>query len=808
MPTLATDRVHVLVSSRPNPELPEDVPVGHPLRAIAAARGAVKVQPFKDAEKLAALARQEITDLVRRPDHLAAHVLGLLTAAAGPLSVRDLATLSGNLADPSNGLAEPSVDDVFDINRFLTEDAARSLQPVGVDEDQRYQFAHGSLLEYAETDRYLAHRRFRDSIHQWADRWRDAGWPTMPDSEATTPRYLLDTYPSTLANDPRRLAALVGIGWAAAAIQAAGVDAILATIRTAQGVVADAQISAMLAIVQGQALNLRPPQPVTQPGYVLRQLCLQACELTEDRLAASARGQLEALVNPGPVPLWTTRRASHALTAEFGGDDDSVQAMAALVDGRVIIGGDGGRMLLWDPVTLGATPLEFGSHDDAAGAVAVLPDGRVVRGGWDGRLRIWDPDTPGAAPLELADHGPDDDLDEQTWVGAVAVLPDGRVVSGGADGQVRVWDPATPRVAPLELGGDARGLLAATLGPVDDDDDDDYNAMTVLALAVLPDGRVVSGRRGFGDGRLQVWDPATPGAGPIELGADDYSSAVAVAALPDGRVVCSRILADYSIASPSLKIENSRLQVWDPAAPEAAPIERGCNDRVTTVAALPDGRVVSGGWDGRVWVWDPATPEAAQLELGSHDGWVQAVAVLPDGRVVSGGDDGRVRVWDPATPEAAQFRLSGDDDDDSLVAVQAVAVLPDGRVVSGGDDGRVRVWDPDTPGAAPLGLGDHDNLLPGRVRDKCAGGANGRAGGQWREGLAALAGTGVGSGHPWGRAGSSSAAPAVWCGLWRCFRTTGWSAAGSTGRFGSGTRPPPGPRRSGSPTTTTSSCRG
>ena len=52
---------------------------------------------------------------------------------------------------------------------------------------------------------------------------------------------------------------------------------------------------------------------------------------------------------------------------------------------------------------------------------------------------------------------------------------------------------------------------------------------------------------------------------------------------------------------------------------------------------LPDGRVVTGGDDGRVLVWDPATPGTGPAELGRHDGRVKAVAVLADGRVVTGG---------------------------------------------------------------------------------------------------------------------------------------------------------------------------
>ena len=75
---------------------------------------------------------------------------------------------------------------------------------------------------------------------------------------------------------------------------------------------------------------------------------------------------------------------------------------------------------------------------------------------------------------------------------------------------------------------------------------------------------------------------------------------------------------------------------------------------VGAVAVLPDGRVVTGGDDGRVLVWDPADPGAGPVELGRHDGRVWAVAVLPDGRVVTGGGDGRVLVWDPADPAPAR----------------------------------------------------------------------------------------------------------------------------------------------------------
>jgi len=91
------------------------------------------------------------------------------------------------------------------------------------------------------------------------------------------------------------------------------------------------------------------------------------------------------------------------------------------------------------------------------------------------------------------------------------VLPDRRVVTGGG-GRVLVWDPAAAGASPVELGRDEG---------------------EVWAVAVLPDGRVVTGG---GDGRVLVWDPAEPGTGPAELGRHE-GVVQAVAVLPDGRVV-------------------------------------------------------------------------------------------------------------------------------------------------------------------------------------------------------------------------------------------------------------------------------
>jgi hypothetical protein len=560
LPATAGGCAHVLVSTRPYPELPADIPVGHPLRQTRA----VPVQPFSGAQELAVLAWQEIDDLLRRDDDgLAVEVLGLLAAAAGPLAVRDMAAMT-TVAPQSAALTRR-------IRTLVTTSAARSLQTAGLAGRDRYQFAHESLLAYAQADDDLSAPDFRRRIHQWADDWRAAGWPTPADREEGTPRYLLDTYPATLTQEPRRLAELArDIGWVEAAIASAGVAPVLADLRRASAAnPANSDVAAVVVAVTGQAYDLRPSLPVEQPGYILRQLWMQAAGLAEDDLAEDIRGRLQSRPGRRLVPVWTTRRASRALTGELGRHHGPVQAVAVLADGRVVTGGADGWVLVWDPAAPGTGPAELGRHHGPVQAMAVLADGRVVTGGADGRVLVWDPAAPGTSPAELGRY--------RGAVRAVAVLADGRAITGGEDGRVLVWDPASPGTGPAELGR-YRGA--------------------VRAVAVLPEGRVISGGE---DGRVLVWDPAAPGTGPAELGRHG-SWVQAVAVLADGRVISGGA--------------DGRVLVWDPAAPGTGPAELGRHHGwVLAVAVLADGRVVTGGKDGRVLVWDPARADTQTFQL-------------------------------------------------------------------------------------------------------------------------------------------------------------------------------------------------
>jgi len=156
------------------------------------------------------------------------------------------------------------------IRRLVKVEAARSLQPADLAQGNRYQFAHGTLLEQAQLNEDLNDPEFVDRIHQWADSWRAAGWPYAGSGENVTPQYLLDTYPSTLTEDPQRLADLVSdAGWLEAAVLSVGVDHVLVDLRRAAAASpASEPVAAMFVTASGQAHYLRPPGPVDQPGYV------------------------------------------------------------------------------------------------------------------------------------------------------------------------------------------------------------------------------------------------------------------------------------------------------------------------------------------------------------------------------------------------------------------------------------------------------------------------------------------------------------------------------------------------------------
>ncbi len=237
----------------------------------------------------------------------------------------------------------------------------------------------------------------------------------------------------------------------------------------------------------------------------------------------------------------------------------------------------------------------------------------------------------------------------------MAVLPDGRLVTGAWDNTLKVWDlNQTNEPCTHMLEGHTDGILC---------------------VAVLPDGRLVSGSR---DGTLKVWDldqVNEPCTHTLEGHTDGIES---VAVLPDGRLVSGSL--------------DRTLKVWDLNQlnePCTHTLEGHAN-AIQCVAVLPDGRLVSGAWDNTLKVWDlNQVNEPCIRTLEGHANAIHCIAVLPGERLVSGSWDRTLKVWDlNQVNEPCTHTLEGHAD-----AIRCIATLPDGRLVSCSRDCTLKIWD-------------------------------------------------------------------------------------------------------------------
>ncbi|GAA1516687.1 hypothetical protein GCM10009827_034360 [Dactylosporangium maewongense] len=188
LPRHAVPNLRIVVSSRPDPPLPDDVPGDHPLRHCRVRW----LTAFPHASSIAAQARQELRALLLG-DSTHVDVIGLLTACADGLTVAELEELTGL----DRFRLERLIGGVFGRSVAVRPVHASAPEPVLL-------FTHDELREQAVGGLGAAIGRHRERIHAWADGYRAKRWPVG------TPQYLLHGYPRMLRSlpDPGRLIAL------------------------------------------------------------------------------------------------------------------------------------------------------------------------------------------------------------------------------------------------------------------------------------------------------------------------------------------------------------------------------------------------------------------------------------------------------------------------------------------------------------------------------------------------------------------------------------------------------------------------
>lgn len=192
LPDRPAHGMRVLVSGRPNPQVPFDVADDHPLRHPGTER---RLAPSRYAKAIRVDLQREL-DRVLDGSSFEREILGLLVASGGGLTTADLGALTGNSAN------------LREVRRALTGATGRTYrQRPGpyAGTGPGWELAHVELLRHARQEIGVAALdRFARRIHDWVGGYREAGWP------ATAPAYVLFEYARLLQDlsDAERLTTL------------------------------------------------------------------------------------------------------------------------------------------------------------------------------------------------------------------------------------------------------------------------------------------------------------------------------------------------------------------------------------------------------------------------------------------------------------------------------------------------------------------------------------------------------------------------------------------------------------------------
>ena len=281
----------------------------------------------------------------------------------------------------------------------------------------------------------------------------------------------------------------------------------------------------------------------------------------------------------------------------------SIQAHALEITGLClftnahVVSSSKDKMLkVWD-VASGQCLHTLTGHTDVITGIAKLSNNRVISSSADNTLKVWDMSS-GECVKTLSGH--------QGKVRCVAILSNNQVISGSDDYELKVWDLAS---------GECIKTLIGHVGEI-------------RSVAVLADDIVISGAE---DGDLKLWEISTGQCiQSMWVGGDDVTS---IAVMPNGHVVTT-------------SSKDKKLKIWDLSSgkfQESASSEAHTGS-IKSVAALPDGYVISSSTDKTLKIWDLNVSKCYKT-LEVHKADVTSIAVLSDGCMITGSKDGILSIW-------------------------------------------------------------------------------------------------------------------------------------------------------------------
>lgn len=183
--------------------------------------------------------------------------------------------------------------------------------------------------------------------------------------------------------------------------------------------------------------------------------------LSGDRLASSCMDC--------SIQIWNAETGRKGVTLHH---TEKVYTLLELEDGRLVTGGAGNTLSVWDPTTFACIQI-LGDGSPHMGKLCILPGNRLAARG--DALTIWDLSTGVKVPLAF---NPEEGICE------LVCFESGMLVGGGRDGVVYVWDAtATPIKCIARLrGGHAAAVCSVEL----------LQNETLLTASI--------------DGRVSIWD--------------------------------------------------------------------------------------------------------------------------------------------------------------------------------------------------------------------------------------------------------------------------------------------------------------
>jgi WD40 repeat protein len=325
-----------------------------------------------------------------------------------------------------------------------------------------------------------------------------------------------------------------------------------------------------------------------------------------------------------------------------------------------------------------------------------LANGNIASSHMDKCVRIWNPET-GEAVWTLPYEG-------DVLVSSLLELPDGRLVTGTTDGDMWLWTLATEEYEALEGGPpsplehmlllpDHRvfSLYKSGIGLLWDLETSthtllfDAGSVTTPPLFVGGEWIVV----GCLQGRVYKTSVLHEGMS-LFLDTDEEGEPVsAVCALEDGSL----------LAGTNAGV----LYRWDEEGVRTR-MEGFHDEEIRFVTPLSDGTVVTASNDKTLCVVNLETQECVRTLTG-HTDWISAVAVLPNGRLLSAGWDYTMRLWDTATGACLSAVSHAEEGDlppgsydvflETAYAsmVCSMCLVPGYRVATLVRKGGLRVWD-------------------------------------------------------------------------------------------------------------------